>query len=83
MQNTTPTFHNPDGTLTGYSFTCGYVERYGEEDFPRATIYREPNNYHVKGYTSEGAHFWEVFTSVSEARRFAKRAAGALKKPRY
>ena len=36
-----PKFRNKDGTLTGYSFACGYVERYGGTDTPRATISRE------------------------------------------
>jgi hypothetical protein len=65
-------FNNPDGTLTPYAFLCGYVERYGDT-YPRATLSKEPNDYHVKGFTHDGKHFWEVFTNARAARRFARR----------
>jgi len=66
-------FHNSNGTLTMYSFGCGYVERYGKEEFPRATISREPNGWHVKGFDKDHSHFWEIFETIKEARSFAKR----------
>ena len=77
MNTTTTTtkdkFHNANGTLTMYSFACGYVERYGKEEFPRARISREPNGWHVKGFNFNGGHFWEIFDHIKEARSFAKR----------
>ena len=72
-------FHNQDGTITAYSFACGYVEIYGQKDTPRATISREPNDYHVKGFDKDGKHFWEVFEKVKDARAFARKQAGKLK----
>ena len=66
-------FHNANGTLTMYSFGCGYVERYGNQEFPRAVINREPNGWHVKGFDVEHVHFWEIFDTIKEARKFAKR----------
>ena len=73
-----PKFHNANGTITMYSFACGYVERYGASDYPRATICREPNDWHVKGFTADQAHFWEIFETVKEARTFARSIAGKL-----
>ena len=76
MKTQTPTkdkFRNANGTLTMYSFACGYVERYGKKEFPRATISREPNEWHVKGFDRDESHFWEIFNTINEARRFAKR----------
>lgn len=72
-------FHNKDGTITDYSFLCGYVEKYGTDDIPRATISREPNGYHVKGFDKDSVHFWEIFEKVKEARSFARKTAGKLK----
>jgi hypothetical protein len=79
---TTPAdkFHNSNGTLTMYSFGCGYVERYGNGEFPRATISREPNGWHVKGFDINGKHFWEVEEKIKDARAFARKQAGELKK---
>jgi hypothetical protein len=70
-------FHNKDGTITGYSFACGYVEKYGS-DIPRATISREVNGYHVKGFDKDGKQFWEIEEKVKDARKFARRMAGRL-----
>ena len=71
-----PKSRNANGTLTGYSFACGYVERYGEEDYPRATLSREPNDFHVKGWDHNKKHFWEVFETVKAARAYARKQAG-------
>lgn len=72
-------FHNQDGTITAYSFACGYVERYGQGDFPRATVSREPNGYHIKGFDKDGKHFWEIEEKVKDARAYARKQAGNLK----
>ena len=74
-----PKFRNASGLLTPYSFACGYVERYGADDTPRATLSREPNDWHVKGFDRDGLHFWEVFESVKEARQYARKQAGKLR----
>lgn len=74
-----PKFRNANGTLTGYAFGCGYVEKYGETDTPRATISREPNGLHAKGFDRDGIHFWEIFETAREARRFARSKAGKMR----
>lgn len=71
-------FHNQDGTITTYSFVCGYVEEYGN-DIPRATISLEPNGYHIKGFDKNGKHFWEIEEKVKDARKYARKQAGKLK----
>jgi TPP-dependent pyruvate/acetoin dehydrogenase alpha subunit len=71
------TFRNQDGTITSYAFACGYVEKYGN-DTPRATISREANGYHVKGFDKDGKHFWEIVSKVKDARAFARKQAGKL-----
>ena len=73
-------FFNKDGTITSYSFLCGYVEKYGQEIFPRATISREANGYHIKGYDENDSHFWEIREKVKDARAFARKNGGKLKK---
>jgi hypothetical protein len=80
MTTTVDKFHNPNGTLTMYSFGCGYVERYGNGELPRATISREPNGWHVKGFDMDGKHFWEIEERIKDARAFARKQAGKLKK---
>jgi hypothetical protein len=74
----TTKFHNQNGTITAYSFLCGYVEKYGE-DIPRATISKEPNGYHIKGFDKDGIHFWEIEEKVKDARKYARKQAGKLK----
>ena len=68
--------HNKNGTLNSYAFGCGCVEQYGVVDTPRATISREANGYHVKGFDSDDKHFWEVFEHVKDARAYAIKQAG-------
>jgi hypothetical protein len=75
-----PKFRNANGTLTGYSFACGYVECYGEKTAaPSATISREANDFHVEGFDRGGSHFWEIFETAREARRFARSKAGKMR----
>lgn len=72
-------FHNQDGTITAYSFLCGYVEKYGNDiPYARATISRESNGYHIKGFDKDGNHFWEIEENVKDARAFARKQAGKL-----
>lgn len=74
-----PKFRNANGTLTPYAFGCGYLETYGNRNgTPHASIQREPNDWHVKGFDRDGAHFWESFEKLADARRFARRTAGKL-----
>jgi hypothetical protein len=74
---TTDKFYNKDGTLTGYAFACGYLEVYGEsrDSKNRLRIYREPNDWHVKGWIGEDGktHVWEIFEKLSDARKFCRK----------
>lgn len=69
---------NKDGTITQKSFKDGWWERYGESNFPRATISGKTHNYHVKGFDKNGESFWETFTTIKAARSFARKM-GRLK----
>lgn len=55
-------FYTLAGELTPYAFACGYVETYG--DF---RLYKD-GCYHV-----QNAQIWERFTTLTEARRAAKK----------
>lgn len=74
-------FRNKDGTITAYSFARGYVEKYGpgDYDYPRATLSKEPNGYHVKGFDKDCNHFWEIEEKVKDARTFARKMAGNIR----
>ena len=83
MKTKSPKFHNKNGTLTAYSFACGYLEVYhtNADQSERLAIYREPNDWHVKGRT-DGGPKWEIFETLKEARAYCRKH-GKLKLPRY
>jgi hypothetical protein len=68
-------FFNKNGTITSYSFACGYVENYGN-----CRISREANGYHVQGANQTNSLFWEIFEKVKDARAFARKTGGKLVK---
>lgn len=70
-----PRFYNRNGTLTGYSFNCGYIERYGDH----GSLWAEGDSYHVRGRPAypEGERVWECFERVADARKFARATFGA------
>jgi hypothetical protein len=72
MKTKEPKFKNKNGTLTPYAFACGYVEKYGP-----LTLWREPNDWHVRGFV-DGARLWECFETLREARQYARRTGGKL-----
>lgn len=57
------------GRLTRYAFSCGYVERYENNDNNYLILSRAPNDYHVKGFI-DNKHLWLIFDHVAEARKF-------------
>jgi len=57
-------FRNKDGSLTRYSFACGYVE-VGRDGW---RLYRDGCCYHVKRSFNE----WFTFDGLTEARKFMK-----------
>jgi hypothetical protein len=69
-----PKFYNKDGSLTRYSFSCGYVETKGD-----LRLHMEHHVYHVRGFKKgkrEGdteEHLYHImgsFDHVKEARKF-------------
>jgi len=56
-------FKNKNGSLTVYSFACGYIEVSKE-----GVQLSKDGCWHVTFHDSEnGHHFWETFTLLSEA----------------
>ena len=54
-----PKFRNKDGSLTAYSFACGYIEERND-----CQLYKD-GCWHVKGRGK-----WECFDTLTEARKF-------------
>lgn len=70
--NKDPQFYRADGTLTRYSFACGYVQRV-EKNGKWKELYMEHNTFHVRAGTSgQKWTIWENFESESltKARKF-------------
>lgn len=79
----TSQFYNSNGTLTAYSFACGYVEKV-DTDLLHKELYREHNCFHVRslrnnspqlaskfdGPTSHLFVIWETFETLTNARKF-------------
>ena len=68
-----PKFYNKDGSLTRYSFKCGYVQR-EEHEGEYKEMYMEYNHYHVKsGPIGAKWIIWECFDQeLTKARNFYK-----------
>jgi hypothetical protein len=67
-----PKFYNQNGTLTAYSFACGYVEKKESETHTKQ-LYMEHSHYHVRaGKKNEYLNTWEVFNAdeLTKARKF-------------
>jgi len=65
---TKPKFYNKNGSLTIYSFACGYMETRDIDSNNRASLSLD-GCWHVKGFL-RGIHFWETFDKLTDARRF-------------
>ncbi len=76
-----PKFRNKDGSLTAYSFACGYIET---EDFGKINLqlWHEGACYHVRAHDHDekGRLFWESFDTLGEARKFFKQKIREFKK---
>lgn len=70
-------FYNADGTLTAYSFACGYIER-KERDALRLDLWHEGACYHVKASNNQGRIYWHSFDTLGAARRFYKQQAKTI-----
>ncbi len=68
-------FKNKDGTITGYSFMCGYVEVYGDWLHGNGVRLYADGCYHVRGggIGDHGSNVWETFHYLKEARKFARK----------
>lgn len=71
-----PRFYTKQGWLTPYALACGYVEqkKYGTVTITLSMPSPGAGLYHVKAY-DHGEYrnrFWEVFRSLTEARRYYK-----------
>jgi len=65
-------FKNKDGSLNGYAFACGYIQR-EEKNGKYKEIYMEDNHYHIKnGVIGESFENWEVYSNdeLTKARKF-------------
>lgn len=76
VQNPDPQFYNKDGSLTAYSFICGYME--AKETYSGwKHIYMEHRHYHVRSgpKMANGQHqkwtTWETFeqNELTKARK--------------
>jgi len=54
-------FHNADGSLTLYSFACGYIQERGGVKLFKDGIY-----WHIR--TMIGGRYWETVDTLGEAR---------------
>lgn len=70
-------FHNKDGSLTAYSFACGYIEC-KEKDTLHLDLWHEGACYHVKASTDKARLFWHSFEKLGEARRYFKQQTKTL-----
>ena len=59
----------PNGDrVTYYGFCCGYVEKVGGNDYPRATL-KKNGCYHVQGFDGTNTRFWYEYEYLTEARK--------------
>lgn len=63
-------FYRKNGSLTLYAFSCGYIERLENKNHDRIDLSKD-GNWHVKS-TINGKFVWEVFDSLTEARKYVK-----------
>ena len=74
-----PRFYTKDGWLTPYALACGYVE---QKDYGliRITLFQDGGCYHVRAYDHDQKirRFWEVFRTLTAARRYYKYAEALL-----
>lgn len=66
-------FKNKNGTLTAYSFACGYIERKKRDDL-QVDLFRDGAVWHVTARDDKRGRFvWECFDALTPARKFHKR----------
>lgn len=64
-----PKFRTKAGKLTRYAFACGYIEQKEIDDNNRGSIEMNNGTFEVKGFRN-GAHFYQVFRLVKDARKY-------------
>jgi len=60
MATYNPLFNNEDGSITEYSFRCGYVQN-KELDGLKTELYHEGCVYHVRQFKDNVRILWETF----------------------
>jgi hypothetical protein len=63
----TPKFYTKSGSLTRYSFICGYCENRENEEGDTITIYMEHRHMHVIFVPRNSERVWETFDTVTPA----------------
>lgn len=66
-----PKFYNTDGSLTVYSFACGYIKTH-KTDQPGGlvSLYKD-GCWHVQARDDNRSRYvWETFETLTEARKF-------------
>jgi len=59
---------------TPYGFSCGYVKRVGDNDYPSATLDKQ-GCYNIRGFDRERVRFWVQFEYLTEARKYLAKFA--------
>jgi len=69
--NREPKFYNKNGSLTAYSFACGYIEKL-ERDNKQTQLFLDGGVWHVKGYdfNKHERITWECFDYLTPARKY-------------
>lgn len=69
---THPKFYTKDGWLTPYGLACGYQETAGHRNVIMKLWHDGGTVYHVRAHDHDGRGrlFWEIFETLTEARRF-------------
>lgn len=73
-------FKNPDGTLTAYALSCGYVESY-EGNGHSVKLWREHTVYHVRHVYPNGKRTWESTRLLKLARKWYRAEIRSTKLP--
>jgi len=64
-----PHFKNKDGSLTEYSFTCGYIQTQTKDNV-RTQLYFEGACYHVRAFCEDTGKrlYWDSYRLLTNAR---------------
>jgi hypothetical protein len=74
-----PKFRNRDGSLSSYSFACGYIEQF-RKDGIHVTLEKD-GCFHIKSYDFNNHErlLWETTNSLTAARKMYKKEVSRVK----